>query len=31
MEEGNFITWKSYLWDVPQDVLKFAIDAGLNT
>ena len=31
MEEGNCITWKSFLWDVPQGVLKFAINAGLNT
>ena len=31
MEEGNCITWKSYLWDVPQGVLKFAINAGINT
>ena len=31
MEEGSCITWRSYLWDVPQGVLKFAINAGLNT
>ena len=31
MEEGSCITWKSYLWDVPQGVLKFAMNAGLNT
>ena len=31
MEEGNSVTWKSYLWDVPQGVLKFAINAGINT
>ena len=31
MEEGNCITWKSFLWDLPQGVLKFAINAGLNT
>ena len=31
MEEGICITWKSFLWDVPQGVLKFAINAGLNT
>ena len=31
MEEGNCITWKSFLWDVPQGVLKFAINAGINT
>ena len=30
-EEGGSVTWKSYLWDVPQGVLKFAINAGLNT
>ena len=23
--------WRSYLWDVPRGVLKFAINAGLNT
>ena len=31
MEEGNCITWKSYLWDVPRGILKFAMNAGLNT
>ena len=31
MEEKNCITWKSYLWDIPQGVLKFAINAGINT
>ena len=31
MEEGGCITWKSYMWDVPQGVLKFAINAGINT
>ena len=31
MEENNCITWKSYLWDIPQGVLKFAINAGINT
>ena len=31
MEEGNCITWRSYLWDVPRGVLEFAINAGLNT
>ena len=31
MEEKDCITWKSYLWDVPQGVLKFAINAGINT
>ena len=31
MEEGNCITWRSYLWDIPQGVLKFAINAGINT
>ena len=25
MEEDSCITWKSYLWDIPQGVLKFAI------
>ena len=31
MEEGNSVTWKSYMWDVPQGVSKFAINAGVNT
>ena len=31
MEEQSCITWKSFLWDIPQGVLKFAINAGLNT
>ena len=31
MEEGNCISWKSYMWDIPQGVLKFALNAGINT
>ena len=31
MEEGGCITWRSYLYDIPRGVLKFAINAGLNT
>ena len=31
MEEGNCVTWKSCMWDVPKGVLKFAINAGVNT
>ena len=31
MEEGSCITWKSYQWDIPRGILKFAINAGLNT
>ena len=31
MEEGNCITWKSFMWDIPQGVLKFAVNAGVNT
>ena len=31
MEEQGCITWRSYLWDIPQGVLKFAINAGINT
>ena len=27
MEEKDCITWKSYIWDIPQGVLKFAINA----
>ena len=31
MEEGGCVTWRSYLYDVPRGILKFAINAGLNT
>ena len=31
IEEGNCISWKSFMWDVPQGVLKFALNAGVNT
>ena len=31
IEEGSSITWKSYMWDIPQGVLKFALNAGVNT
>ena len=31
MEEEGCITWKSFLWDIPQGVLKFAMNAGINT
>ena len=31
MEEGGCITWRSYLYDIPRGVMKFAINAGLNT
>ena len=31
MEEQSCITWKSFMWDIPQGVLKFAINAGINT
>ena len=31
MEEGSCVTWRSYLWDVPRGILKFAMNAGLNT
>ena len=31
VEEENCVTWKSYLWDIPQGVLKFAINASINT
>ena len=31
MEERDCITWRSFLWDIPQGVLKFAINAGINT
>ena len=29
--EGSCLSWKSFMWDVPQGVLKFAINAGINT
>ena len=31
MEEGGCITWRSHLYDIPRGVMKFAINAGLNT
>ena len=31
LEEGSCVTWRGYLWDIPQGVLKFAMNAGLNT
>ena len=31
MEEGGCVTWRSYLWDIPRGILKFAMNAGLNT
>ena len=31
MEEGDSVTWKSFMWDIPKGVLKFAINAGVNT
>ena len=31
IEEGDSISWKSFMWDIPQGVLKFALNAGLNT
>ena len=31
MEEGNSITWKSFMWDISQGLLKCAINAGINT
>ena len=31
MEERDCVTWRSFLWNVPQGVLKFAINAGINT
>ena len=31
MEEKNSLSWKSFMWDIPQGVLKFAINAGINT
>ena len=31
LEEGSCVTWRGYLWDIPQGVLKFAMNAGWNT
>ena len=31
MEEKNCITWKSFIWDIPQGVLKFAMNPDLHT
>ena len=31
MEEQSCLTWRSFLWGIPQGVLKFAINAGINT
>ena len=31
MEEGTCVSWRSYMWDIPQGILKFAINAGINT
>ena len=31
IKEGSCITWGSYLWNIPQGVLKFAMNAGFNT
>ena len=31
MEEKGCVSWKSFVWDIPQGVLKFALNAGLNT
>ncbi len=31
MEEQSCLTWMSYIWDIPQGVLKFAINVGINT
>lgn len=30
-EEGSNITWKSFLWNLPRNVAKFALNASLNT
>ena len=31
MAEDGCLTWRSFMWDVPQGVLRFAINAGINT
>jgi hypothetical protein len=31
IEEDSNITWKSFIWNVPRGVVKFALNAGLNT
>jgi hypothetical protein len=30
IEENSCITWKSFLWNLPRGVTKFALNAGLN-
>ena len=30
-EEDTNVTWKSYLWDLPRGVAKFAVNSSLNT
>ena len=31
MEEKGSVSWRAYMWDIPQGVLRFAINAGINT
>ena len=31
IEERGCVTWRSFLWDMPKGVLKFAVNAGINT
>jgi hypothetical protein len=29
--ESEGITWKSYVWNLPRDVLKFALNTSIDT
>jgi hypothetical protein len=29
--ENESITWKSYMWDLPRGVLKFAVNSSIDT
>ena len=31
MEEKGCVSWRAFMWDIPQGVLRFAINAGINT
>ena len=31
IEENDNVTWKSFLWELPRGVAKFAVNASLNT
>jgi hypothetical protein len=29
--ENESITWKSYMWDLPRGILKFAVNSSIDT